>query len=329
MTDRSAHRVGILAFPGVTLLDVAGPAEVLTEANRYGARYEVVTYSLDGLPVRSSTGIRIAVDGAVADAAGLGTVLLPGSDALATKTIDPTLLSAATGLTQRVPRVASVCTGAFLLAAMGLLDGRRATTHWRFAAALARRYPDISVEPDAIFVTDGPVATSAGVTAGIDLLLGLVEDDHGSDLARDVARSLVVFLQRPGGQSQFSVPSRTPKPPQRPLRELLDAIAADPAGDYSVPALAAAAGTSTRHLTRLFQQELGTTPARHIERVRLEAAQTLLDAGHTVGSAATRSGFGSDESLRRAFVHSMGVTPTAYRRRFGTVTSARVATMAG
>ncbi len=320
MTGAAPHRVGVLAFPGVTLLDVAGPAEVLAEANRYGARYEVVTYSADGLPVRTSTGIRLEADAAVADAAGLDTVLLPGSDALATGPLDPALVAAADELTRGVPRIASVCTGAFLLAAIGRLDGRRATTHWRFADVLARRHPRVTVEPDAIFVTDGPVATSAGVTAGIDLLLGLVEGDHGPDLAREVARSLVVFLQRPGGQSQFSVPSRTPRPRRQPLRELLDAVAADPAGDYSVPALAAAAGTSTRHLTRIFRRELGTTPARHVERIRLEAAQALLVAGHTVGSAAARSGFGSDETLRRAFVQQLGVTPTAYRRRFGSTT---------
>jgi transcriptional regulator GlxA family with amidase domain len=134
-----------------------------------------------------------------------------------------------------------------------------------------------------------------------------------------VARSLVVFLQRPGGQSQFSVPSRTPAPRHRPLRELLDAVSADPAGNHSVPELAAAAGTSTRQLTRLFQRELGTTPARHVERLRLEVAQALIEAGHTVTSAATRSGFGSDESLRRAFIHHLGVPPTTYRKRFSTV----------
>ena len=313
----ATHRVGMLVFPGVTLLDVAGPAEVLNEANRYGARYEVIPYSLDGEPVRSSTGIQLAVDAPAAEAADLDTVLLPGADALATEPLDPDLVAAATTLAGLAPRVASVCTGAFLLAATGLLDGRRATTHWRFASTLARRHPRISVELDAIFVADGPVATSAGVSAGIDLVLALVEDDHGGDLSRDVARSLVVFLQRPGGQSQFSVPSRLPRPRARPLRDLLDAVAANPAGDYSVPALAAAAGTSTRHLTRLFRQELGTTPARHVERVRLEAAQTLLDAGHTVSSAAARSGFGSDESLRRVFVHHLGVPPTTYRQRFG------------
>ncbi|HEV2634385.1 MAG TPA: helix-turn-helix domain-containing protein [Actinocrinis sp.] len=313
----------MLVFPGVTLLDVAGPAEVLSEANRYGARYEVVIYSVDGQPVRSASDIQIAADAAVADAAGLDTVLLPGSDALAGAGLDPALVEAASRLAGLAPRTASVCTGAFLLAATGRLEGRRATTHWRFADVLARRHSRVNVEPDALFVIDGPIATSAGITAGIDLLLALVEADHGPDLARDVARSLVVFMQRPGGQSQFSAPSRTPRPRRQPLRDLLDEIAADPAGDYSVPALAEAAGTSTRHLTRLFQQELGTTPAKHIERIRLEAAQTLLDAGHTVTSAAARSGFGSDESLRRAFAHHLGVAPTTYRQRFASTTGTR------
>lgn len=318
--DRQATPGRHTRFPGVTLLDVAGPAEVLNEANRSGANYQVMTYSLDGHPVRSSTGITVAADSSVARAAELDTVLLPGSEELVTF-IEPELKTAAVQLSSGVGRIASICTGAFLLATTGLLDGRRATTHWRHSATLARRYPHISVELDAIFVTDGPIATSAGVSAGIDLTLALVEDDHGATLARDVARSLVVFLQRPGGQSQFSVPSRTPKPRNRPLRHLVDTMAADPAGNYSVPKLAAAAGISARHLNRLFRRELGTTPARYLERLRLEAARTLIESGHTVSSAATRSGFGSEESLRRAFVTHLGVPPTTYRRRFTSTVS--------
>jgi transcriptional regulator GlxA family with amidase domain len=314
------HRVGILVFPGVTLLDVAGPAEVFNVANRSTARYEVLTYSPDGKAVRSSTGITVAADAAVADADRLDTVVLPGSEDLPVF-IAPELRSAAAQITQVASRITSVCTGAFLLAGTGLLDGRRATTHWRHLATFARHHPNISVEPDSIFVTDGPIATSAGVTAGIDLALALVEDDEGADVARDVAQSLVVFLQRPGGQSQFSVPSRIPRPRNRTLRGVLDMMAADPAAAHSVPGLAAAVGISSRHLTRLFQQELGTTPGRHLERLRFEAARTLIEAGHTVKSAAARSGFGSEESLRRAFVHHLGVPPTTYRRHFTSVTS--------
>jgi transcriptional regulator GlxA family with amidase domain len=324
MTTAPVHRVGVLLFPGVTMLDVAGPAEVLGEANRYGANYEVRTYSADGAPVRSSIGIALTADAAVAEATDLDTALIPGADALAGPGLDPDLVAATDALAGVASkRTASVCTGAFLLAATGRLDGRRATTHWRHAALLARRHPRVRVEPDALFVTDGPLATSAGVTAGIDLLLALVELDHGPDLAREVARSLVVFMQRPGGQSQFSVPPRTPATHRPVLRRVLDAIAGDPAADHSVPALAAVAGTSTRQLNRLFTQELGTTPARYVELVRLEAAQALLDAGHTVTSAAARSGFGSDETLRRAFVHHLGIPPTTYRRRFASTVSAQ------
>jgi transcriptional regulator GlxA family with amidase domain len=316
------HQVGMLVFPGVTLLDVAGPMEAFTEANRYGAQYETILVSPDGQPVRSSTGLEFSADRALADTGKLDTLLVPGADALAAGPVDPGLVEAVTVLAARAERVASVCTGAFALAAAGLLDGRRATTHWRHAAAFKRRYPRVNVEPDAIFVTDGPVVTSAGVTAGIDLTLGLIERDRGSAVARDVARSLVVFLQRPGGQSQFSVPARTPRPDNDVLRRVIDAIGADPAGDHTVPRLAQAAGTSTRHLGRLFQDQLGTTPARYVEQVRLEQAQMLLDRGYSVTSAARLSGFGSDENLRRAFRNHLGIPPTTYQRRFTTTAPA-------
>jgi len=316
--EQPVHRVGVLVFPGVMLLDVAGPTEAFTEANRYGARYSVLLVSPDGGPVRSSTGMSFVADRAAAEAGPLDTLLVPGADALATAPVDDRLTSAVGLLAAGAGRVASVCTGAFALAAAGLLDGRRATTHWRHAAALQRRYPRVRVEPDAIFVTDGPVVTSAGVTAGIDLTLALIERDRGAALARDVARSLVVFLQRPGGQSQFSVPARTPRPDNDLLRQVIDAIAADPAGDHTVPRLAEAAGTSARHLGRLFRGQLGTTPARYVEQVRLEHAQMLLDSGYSVTSAAQLSGFGSDENLRRTFKHYLGIPPTTYQRRFTT-----------
>lgn len=317
------HQVGIFVFDAVTLLDVAGPAEVWVEANRYGADYQVRLYSADGESVRSSTGVVLGVDGAVAAAPRLDTLIVPGADALAVNGVEPELVTAVSALAARSERVVSVCAGAFLLAATGRLDGHRATTHWRHAEALSRRHPSVTVEPDSIYVIDGAVATSAGVTAGIDLSLALVERDHGSDVAREVARSLVVFMQRPGGQSQFSVASRTPRPRYQPLRELLDAIATDPAGDFSVTRLAEAAGLSARQLTRLFHRELDTTPARHVERVRLEAAQALLDSGHSVGSTATRSGFGSEENLRRAFITHLGVPPRTYQLRFRTTAPTR------
>ena len=172
------------------------------------------------------------------------------------------------------------------------------------------------MEPDAIYVQDGPIFSSAGITAGIDLALALVELDHGAALARDVARWLVVFLQRPGGQSQFSPSLRSTLPRTSPLRQLCDTIAADPAGDYSLPRLAAMANLSPRHLTRLFRDELKTTPAGHVKQIRFDTAKDLLDAGHSVTDTALRAGFGSGETLRTVFIQNLGVSPLAYQQRF-------------
>jgi transcriptional regulator GlxA family with amidase domain len=318
MMTRNPRRVGVLVFDGVKLLDVAGPSEVFGEANADGKRYAVTLCSPDGADVTTSNGVRLAVDAPAGGAGPVDTLLVPGSDGFPVKPPRAEILTALSTLAPGARRVASVCTGAFVLAEAGLLNGRRAATHWRYAETLARRYPAISVEPDAIFVQDGRVFSSAGVTAGIDLSLALVEADHGADLARAVARSLVVFMQRPGGQSQFSVPARTPRPRTSPLRVVVDRVTADPAANHSVTSLATVAGTSTRQLTRLFRDELDTTPARYVERVRLEAAQALIDAGHTVSSAAARSGLGSDETLRRVFLRHLGISPTAYRHRFAT-----------
>jgi transcriptional regulator GlxA family with amidase domain len=310
------RRVGILVFDGVKLLDVAGPSEVFNEANRFGADYELMLYSTDGHDVASSTGMRIGVHAAAADTGPLEMALVAGGDLFPTHPVSPELAEAARILAKRARRTASICTGTFILAAAGLLDGRRATTHWQHTKTLACAHPSIEVEPDAIYVEDGPVFSSAGVTAGIDLALALVERDHGAGLARDVARSLVVFLQRPGGQSQFSPSLRTALPRTSPLRKLCDTIAASPAGDYSLATLAAMANVSARHLTRLFRDELKTTPARYVELIRFDTAKDLLDAGHSVADTALRSGFGSAETLRRAFIQRLGVSPRADQQRF-------------
>jgi transcriptional regulator GlxA family with amidase domain len=239
-----------------------------------------------------------------------------GGDILPTHPVGTDLVHAARELAGQARRTASICTGAFVLAAAGVLDGRRATTHWQHAGTLARAYPSIDVQPDAIFVEDGTVFTSAGVSAGIDLALALVERDHGPALARDVARSLVVFLQRPGGQSQFSPSLRAPLPRTTPLRIVCDAVTADPAAEYSLARLAAIAAVSPRHLTRLFREEMRTTPAKYVELVRLNTAKDLLDAGEPVTDTAYRSGFGSAESMRRTFVQRLGVSPRSYQQRF-------------
>jgi transcriptional regulator GlxA family with amidase domain len=213
--------------------------------------------------------------------------------------------------------VMSVCAGAFLVGAVGLLEGRRATTHWQFVDDLAQRFPTATVERGPIFVGDGHVFTSAGGTASIDLALAMVESDRGAQLARAVAQFLVVFMQRPGGQPQFSVRLHAEADVRSPVRELLDGIAADPAGDHRLAALSERAGFSERHLSRVFARELGTTPARYVEQVRVEAARALLETSDApLDVIARRSGLNSAETLRRRFSCAVGMTPHSYRQRF-------------
>jgi transcriptional regulator GlxA family with amidase domain len=280
--------------------------------------YEVIIVSPDGADVRTSTGLVLHVDGAAAQCGPVHTVLIPGAYGMIDAPFDPTLVDAVRRLTEGTQRVASVCTGSFLLAEVGLLDGRRATTHWRQADRFARGYPQVAVQPDALYMRDGHVMTSAGISSGIDLCLAMVEDDHGPRVAHEVAEAMVVFMQRPGGLSQFSAPSRQHVARDHPLRGLLDAIATDPASDFSLTSMASIAAVSVRQLNRLFHDDVGTTPARHVELVRLENAQSLLQAGHTVAVAAARSGFGSAQTLRRVFSSRLGVSPAVYRDRLGT-----------
>ncbi|MFE3257058.1 GlxA family transcriptional regulator [Nocardia sp. NPDC059229] len=313
------HRVGFLVFDHVTLLDVSGPVDVLHNADRC---YESVLLSPDGGTVTTSSKITIATT-AAADAGPIDTLVIPGADHFVEHRIEAALLEAARTLAATASRVASVCTGAFVLAELDLLDGRRATTHWRHARTLAQRYPRIDVVADALHISDGRYLTSAGVSAGIDMALTLVEHDHGPDTARAVARELVVYLQRPGGQSQFSTALHTPPARTPALRTIIDAVHADPAADHSATTLAATVALSPRQITRLFHAELGTTPARWIERVRLDLAQQLILHGHTITAAARHSGLGSDESLRRAFARHLGLTPTDYKHRFTTTLTNR------
>jgi transcriptional regulator GlxA family with amidase domain len=246
------------------------------------------------------------------------TIIVPAcNDGVGTAQLRDALVAAH----RRGARIASICTGAFILAAAGLLDGKRATTHWKATHELAARCPDSRIEPDAIYVRDGSTYTSAGVTAGIDLALALLEEDHGPELTREVARALVVYMQRSGGQSQFSAPLRIPPPRSPALRKVIDLVTANPGEDYSLAVLAGHLNVSTRHLTRLFRDELSTTPARYIENIRFDLARALLDQGQSATQAAALAGFPSYESMRRVFARKLSITPATYQRRFSSARS--------
>lgn len=324
-------RVGFVLFDDVTLLDVAGPAEAFTNVARMlpdavgPARqgYEIVHISADGGPVRSSTGMVIAGTVRPEEAGPIDTLFVPGSEPLGGAAPDPAILATVGRLAGDARRVASVCTGAFVLAELGLLAGRRATTHWRQAGDLARAHPRVRVESDTIHVRDGKYFTSAGITAGIDLALALIEDDHGPDVAREVARELVVFLHRPGGQAQFA-PLHASTADEHPvLGPVMARVLADPAGGHSVGSMASEAAVSARHLNRVFVQQVGATPARWLEGVRVDVACRHILAGRSVTRSAQLSGFGSDETLRRAFARQLGTTPSEYRARFASARSGR------
>lgn len=314
---RDRH-VAFVVFDGMKMLDLAGPAEVFAEANLFGAAYSFSRVSASGKPVRTSVGIQVPVDGTAEEIPEPDTTVVVGGDVLVGAPIPADLIATVRDLHGRSRRLVSICTGSFILAAAGLLSGRRATTHWRHAELLSRTYPDIRVAADALFVEDDGILTSAGVSAGIDLALALVERDHGAELARAVARNLVMFMQRPGGQSQFSAPLGV-RPPSTPtLRSIVDLVSAQPSLDHSTSSLAARVGVSARHLARLFATELDTTPAKYVERVRLDHAKSLLDAGHGVAETARAAGFGSSETMRRTFVARLGISPSQYRARFET-----------
>jgi transcriptional regulator GlxA family with amidase domain len=321
----SLRQVVILAYPGVQSLDVTGPLEVfagahaLVEATGHAGRgYEVLVLTRDGVPLRSSSGLTIVPDGDFAHApARLDTLIVAGGYGSREASSDFTTLDWIARTSERARRTASVCTGAFLLASAGLLDGRRATTHWAAAAELARLHPAVSVDPDPIFLRDGRVWTSAGVTAGMDLALALVEEDLDRAAALTIARHLVLFLRRPGNQSQFSATLAAQEPVREPLREARRHILENVAGELSVEALAERAHMSPRHFARSFRAETGVTPARYVESVRLEAARRALeDTPAPVAAVAGACGFASAETMRRSFLRALGVGPAEYRRRF-------------
>ena len=320
-----SRRIVILMYPGVQSLDVTGPLEVfagaqglIEQTSRASRGYEVSTVSRDGRPLRTSSGLTVTPDACLRDAPQkIDTLIVPGGQGRRDAERDQVLVDWLAGASTAARRTASVCTGAFLLARAGLLDGRRATTHWASARELQNSYPAVEVDADPIYVQEGNLWTSAGVTAGMDLSLALVEEDLDRDAALLIARHLVLFLRRPGNQSQFSATLAAQHAGREPLREIQRAVLEDIAADHSVEAMAARANMSPRHFARAFRAETGITPARHVERVRLEAARRCLeDAADPVAVIALSCGFGTAETMRRVFLRALGVGPAEYRRRF-------------
>jgi transcriptional regulator GlxA family with amidase domain len=324
MEGVTSRRILFTIYPRFQILDLTGPHEVFTQAARRCGGVTVQTVAAGPEPVVSSGGLEIRPDLTIDQVTGdddphgpVDTLIAIGGFGVHEASGDARMVEWFAATSRRARRTASVCSGAYLLGAAGLLDGRRAVTHWSSCADLARRFPLAVVDPDPIFVRDGPVWTSAGVTAGIDLALALVEQDFGASLARAVARQLVVFVQRPGGQAQFSAQLAAQRPSREPLREVQGWIADHLAEDLCVAVLAERAGMSERHFTRLFSEATGFTPAAYVEAVRVEAARRLLEStAQTVHAVARACGFASAETLHRSFKRLVRVTPGEYRERF-------------
>lgn len=312
--------VVLVAFPGLQSLDLTGPLEVFARANEELGRtvYDLTVAAREAGVLRSHSGLGLVADRALATIDGpLDTLVVLGGSGTREAMDDAVLIGQVRRLARTARRTTSVCSGAFLLAAAGVLDGRRATTHWQWADLLAATFPTVEVDPDPIFVRDGPVWTSAGVTAGMDLALALVEDDHGRDLALAIARDLVLFLRRPANQSQFSAHLGVQLAERDGIREAQRFVADQPGADCSVSALARIAHLSERHFARCFTQQVGSTPARYVERVRVETARRLLEeTTDGVEAIARRCGFGTGETMRRAFLRTIRTSPSEYRRRF-------------
>ncbi len=318
--------VALVAYDGLQPLDLVGPHEVFAGANsvldaqgRSDARYDLRVVARAAGPVVCESGLRLDAPAALdsLDRTTIDTLLVPGGDAARVVRTDDALVRWVARASARSRRTVCVCSGTFIAAAAGLTDGRRVTTHWARAGQLAARHPATEVDADPIYIRDGDLWTSAGVTAGIDLALALVEDDCGAEVAQVVARWLVVFLRRPGGQTQFAAPVWSEPVERAPVRAAQDLVHADPGADLSVPVLARHAGLSARHFARLFHAEVGMAPGRYVERIRVDAARRLLETERAgVAAVAARCGFGTAETMRRAFLRQLGVPPDHYRRVF-------------
>ncbi len=322
----SARKIVMLSVPPAQGVDVIGPLEAFGIASRMleessGRRAyetELVTNAAD-LALPTSGGVKLLAHRNYWQVKGRIDTLLIAGGAGTRGPRDTDLLAWLRKVARHARRVCSICTGAFLLADAGLLNGKRATTHWRFVASFARKHPGVSWDPNPIFVRDGSIYTSAGITAGMDLALALIEEDYGSALALDVARHMVIFLRRPGSQAQFSVALAAQAAERKSLQELQVWIAENLARDLSVEALAERVSMSTRNFARVFARELGETPARYVEQARIEAARAQLASSEdSVDQIATRCGFSSAELLRRSFVRQFKVAPSQYRKHFRT-----------
>jgi len=314
-----ARKVLMVGFPGVQALDVVGPHEVFTGASLLtGGAYDVAMVSPGGQPVTTATGLAFMAEPLPDPLDPVDTVVLPGGGGVDDARSSAELVGWIKDVSHKARRIVTVCTGAFLAAEAGLLDGHRATTHWAFAGRLAREFPNVNVDPDPIFIRSSErVWTAAGVTSGIDLALSLVEDDLGTETAQTVARWLVLYLRRPGGQTQFAAPVWMPRAKRAPIREVQEAIEAEPGGSHSIEDLARRAAMSPRHFTRVFTDEVGEAPGHYVERIRTEAARRQLEeSDDTVVAIAARCGFGTAETMRRNFIRRIGVAPDHYRKAF-------------
>src|SRR5271163_1049134 len=320
-----ARSVLILGFPGVQSLDLSGPSEVFTSSTlclrgmgRADDGYEVRVVSRNGEPATTGTGLALVAEPLPDPRDPVDTIVLPGGLGTDAARQNPDVIGWIQIAAGNARRVVSVCTGAFLAAQAGLLDGCVATTRWAFAGQLAREFPKITVDPEPIFVrSSDQVWTAAGVTAGIDLALSLVEDDYGTEVAQTVARWLVLYLRRPGGQTQFAAPVWVARAKREPIRAVQDAVESEPSAAHSITELARRAAMSPRHFTRVFTDEVGEAPGAYVERVRTEAARRQLEqTDDTVVAIAARCGFGTAETMRRNFIRRIGVSPDQYRKTF-------------
>lgn len=320
-------RITLLAFPRVQLLDVVGPADVFAEAAKQLGNpraYRVEVIGTHKGVIKGSSGLKLSIDETFETYKGrIDTLLVAGSPHIEEIALNPELQQWLCRQAKTVRRIGSVCSGAFLLAAAGLLDGRHVTTHWNSSAKLAREHPQTHVDPDSIFIKDGNVYTSAGVTAGMDLALALVEEDHGRELALSVAREMVMFFKRPGGQSQFSAQLAAQTAERSVIRNVQDYVVEHLKADLSVPTLAARAGMSERNFARTFKAETDSTPAEFVELARIDAARRMIeDSDVSLKRLADNVGYANTDGFRRAFMRRLGVGPSDYLKRFSSGTQA-------